>query len=131
MSLFSVISPRSIPTLRVGLPQGSASYNNVSVASEIQGIDPLYPQLVVAESLWANGSVGYFSDINSGSPAYKKETSVVGGNAYIAQNNGGSSVAYGSLKTGAALPSASLQNKTYLQGMSAYWGSSQRPATPA
>ena len=102
---------------------GSASYNNVSVASEIQGIDPLYPQLVVGGSLfWANGSVGYFSDINSGSPAYKKGDIVVGGNAYIAQKNGGSSVAFGSLTTGAALPFSFAAEQTYLQGMSAYWG---------
>ena len=102
---------------------GSASYYNTSVASEIQVKDPQYPELVVGGNLfWANGSVGYFSDINSGSPEYKKGDIVVGGNAYIAQNNGGSSVAYGSLKTGAALPFSIAAEQTYLQGMSAYWG---------
>jgi choice-of-anchor A domain-containing protein len=102
---------------------GNAGYYDVSVASEIQLKDPRYPELVVAGNLyWTNGSVGYFPDINSGSSAYKKGDILVGGNAYITQNNGGSSVGYGSLKTGAALPFSFAAEQNYLQSMSTFWG---------
>jgi choice-of-anchor A domain-containing protein len=102
---------------------GSATYADMSVASKIQVRDPQHPELVVAGNLvWANGSVGYFPEINSGSPEYKKGDIVVGGSAYIAQNNGGSSVAYGSLTTGATLPFSFAVEQSYLQGMSTYWG---------
>jgi len=102
---------------------GSASYYNVSVASEIQGKDPQYPDLTVGGNLyWKNGSVGYFPDINSGAPEYKKGDIVVGGNAYIAQNNGGNSVAFGSLSTGATLPFNFAAEQSYLQNMSSLWG---------
>ena len=102
---------------------GNVAYYNMSVASEIQASDPRYPDLVVGGNLaWKNGSVGYFSDINSGSPEYKKGSIVVGGNASIAQNNGGSSVAFGSLTTGAALPFNFAAEQSYLQGMSSFWG---------
>lgn len=101
---------------------GSVDYSNMSVASEIQAKDPRYPELVVGGNLsWTNGSVGYFADINSGSPEYKKGDIVVGGNATIAQNNGGSSVAYGSLTTGASLPFNFEAEQSYLQGMSTFW----------
>lgn len=102
---------------------GNVIYSNMSVASEIEVRDPRYPELVVGGNLyWANGSVGYFSDINSGSSEYKKGDIVVGGTATIAQNNGGSSVAYGSLTTGAALPFSFSLEKVYLQDLSTYWG---------
>jgi len=101
---------------------GSVSYSNMSVASEIQEKNPSYPELVVGGSLyWTNGSVGYFADIDSGSSDYKKGDIVVGGNAYIAQNNGGNSVAFGSLTTGADLPFDSAAEQSYLQGLSAFW----------
>jgi len=102
---------------------GSVNYYNMSVASEVQTKDPHYPDLVVGGNLtWTNGSVGYFPDINSGSSEYKKGDIVVGGNAFITQNNGGSSVAYGSLTTGAALPFNFAAEQSYLQGMSSFWG---------
>ena len=102
---------------------GSVGYYDMSVASEIQVKDQRYPELVVGGNLfWANGSDGYFPDINSGSSEYKKGDIVVGGNAYIAQNNGGSSVAYGSLKTGAALPFSFAAEQNYLQSISTFWG---------
>lgn len=102
---------------------GNVTYSNMSVASEIEVKDPRYPELVVGGNLsWANGSVGYFSDINSGSPDYKKGDIVVGGSASIALNNGGSSVAFGSLTTGAALPFSFSLEQAYLQDLSTYWG---------
>lgn len=101
---------------------GSVAYYNMSVASEVQTANPSYPDLVVGGNLtWANGSVGYFSDINSGASIYKKGDIVVGGTATIAQNNGGSSVAFGSLTTSAALPFNFATEQSYLQGMSTFW----------
>jgi choice-of-anchor A domain-containing protein len=109
---------------------GSVTYYNMSVASEIQEKNPSYPELVVGGDLtWTNGSVGYFADIDSGSSAYKKGDIVVGGNAIIGQNNGGSSVAFGSLATGAALPFDFAAEQSYLQGMSSFWAG--LPATGA
>lgn len=110
---------------------GNVTYYNMSVASEIQVKDPRHPELVIGGNLnWTNGSVGYFADINSGSPEYKKGDIVVGGTASITQNNGGSSVAFGSLTTGAALPFNFAAEQSYLQGMSAFWGQLAPTAAP-
>jgi choice-of-anchor A domain-containing protein len=101
---------------------GDATFDNMSVASEVK--DPNPPDLVVGGNLsWVNGSVGYFSDINSGSPEYKQGSIVVGGNAYIGLNQGGSSVAYGSLATNVSpLPIDFAAEEAYLQSMSSFWG---------
>lgn len=101
---------------------GDATFDNMSVASEV--MDPNPPDLVVGGNLyWVNGSVGYFSDINSGSPEYKQGSIVVGGNAYIGLNQGGSSVAYGSLATNVSpLPIDFAAEEAYLQSMSSFWG---------
>jgi choice-of-anchor A domain-containing protein len=110
---------------------GNVIYSNMSVASEIEVKDPRYPELVVGGNLyWANGSVGYFSDTNSGSSEFKKGDIVVGGTATIPQNNGGSSVTYGSLTTGAALPFDFAAEQSYLQGMSTFWGNLSPTAVP-
>ena len=100
---------------------GDATLSNVSVASEVKNPNPA--DLVVGGNLdWQNGSVGYFSDINSGSPEYKQGSIVVGGNAYIAQNQGGSSVAYGSLITHASpLPIDFAAEEAHLQSTSSFW----------
>lgn len=102
---------------------GSVTYYDMSVASEVREKNPSYPELVVGGDLtWTNGSVGYFADTDSGSSAYKKGDIVVSGSADIAQNNGGNSVAYGSLTTGAVLPFDFAAEQSYLQGMSSFWG---------
>jgi len=102
---------------------GDARLTDMSVASEVKNPNPA--DLVVGGDLyWKNGSVGYFSDINSGSPEYKQGSIVVGGTADIVLNQGGSSVAYGSLKTGVSpLPIDFAAEEAYLQSVSSFWGS--------
>lgn len=91
---------------------GDATFSNMSVASQIQDPDP--PDLVVGGNLfWENGSVGISGD----------GSIVVGGNAFIAQSQGGSTVAFGSLTTQASpLPIDFAAEKAYLQSTSTFWG---------